>query len=72
MAVILSWLQCVNYEIVSNLSCILQYATSMIKSCPTCIDHGPLTRYVKLQVAHAPGMPGTYIPPPPISKETAS
>ena len=26
-----------------------------------CIDlHGPLTRYVKLQVAHAPGMPGTF------------
>ena len=24
--------------------------------------HGPLTRYVKLQVAHAPGMPGT-VPP---------
>ena len=25
---------------------------------PNC--HGPLTRYVKLQVAHAPGMPGTF------------
>ena len=24
--------------------------------------HGPLTRYVKLQVAHAPGMPGTFPP----------
>ena len=34
--------------------------------------HGPLTRYVKLQVAHAPGMPGTFFPPPPISKETDS
>ena len=33
-------------------------------------SNGPLTRYVKLQVAHAPGMPGTF-PPPPISKETA-
>ena len=32
--------------------------------------HGPLTRYVKLRVAHAPGMPGT-ISPPPTSKETA-
>ena len=38
----------------------------------TCVDtwtaasgslhHGPLTRYVKLQVAHAPGMPGTFSP----------
>ena len=26
--------------------------------------HGPLTRYVKLRVAHAPGMPGTFSPPP--------
>ena len=26
--------------------------------------HGPLTRYVKLWVAHAPGMPGTFFPPP--------
>ena len=25
-------------------------------------EHGPLTRYVKLQVAHAPGMPGTFSP----------
>ena len=24
--------------------------------------HGPLTRYVKLQVAHASGMPGTFPP----------
>ena len=27
-------------------------------------DHGPLARYVKLRVAHAPGMPGTFSPPP--------
>ena len=26
--------------------------------------HGPLTRYIKLQVAHAPGMPGTFFSPP--------
>ena len=29
--------------------------------------HGPLTRYAKLRVAHAPGMPGTFSPPPWIS-----
>ena len=28
----------------------------------SCVSHGPLTRYVKLQVAHAPGMPGTFSP----------
>ena len=45
-----------------------------IKIChhPLC-DHsnGPLARYAKLRVAHAPGMPGTFSPPP-TSKETAS
>ena len=33
--------------------------------------NGSLTRYVKLQVAHMPGMPATYSPPP-TSKETAN
>ena len=33
--------------------------------------HGPLTRYVKLRVAHAPGMPVTFSPPTTL-KETAS
>ena len=33
--------------------------------------HGPLTRYIKLWVAHALGMPGTFSPPL-TSKETAS
>ena len=32
-------------------------------------NHGPLARYVKLRVAfaHAPGMPGTFSPPPRVS-----
>ena len=30
-------------------------------------SHGPLARYVKLRVAHAPGMPGTFSPPPRVS-----
>ena len=33
--------------------------------------HGPLTSYVKLRVAHALGVPGTFSPPP-NSMETAS
>ena len=28
---------------------------------------GPLARYVKLRVVHAPGMPGTFSPPPRVS-----
>ena len=35
------------------------------------IHHGPLTRYVKIRFAHAPGMPGM-VSPSPTSKETAS
>ena len=31
------------------------------------LQHGPLTRYVKLRVARAPRMPGTFSPPPRIS-----
>ena len=33
----------------------------------TGLCHGPLTRYVKLRVAHALGMPGTFSPPPRVS-----
>ena len=29
--------------------------------------YGPLTRYTKLRLAHAPGMPGTVSPPPSVS-----
>ena len=41
--------------------------THISQGCVTSIEatrllHGPLTRYVKLQVAHAPGMPGTFSP----------
>ena len=35
------------------------------------LAHGPLTRYVNLRVVHAPGMPGTFLPPP-TSNKTAS
>ena len=28
------------------------------------VSHGPLTSYAQLGVAHAPGIPGTYCPPP--------
>ena len=29
--------------------------------------NGPLARYVKLRLARAPGMPGTFSPPPRVS-----
>ena len=31
------------------------------------VYHGPLSRYVKLWIVHAPGMPETFSPPPQIS-----
>ena len=31
------------------------------------VSYGPLTRYVKLRIAHAPGMPGAFSPPPWVS-----
>ena len=48
-----------------SLSAILTLSNKFIAM------HGSLTRYAKLQVVHAPGMPGTFSPPP-TSKETAS
>ena len=35
--------------------------------CTTWWHHGPLARYVKLQVAHVLGMPGMFSPPPRVS-----
>ena len=37
----------------------------------TMFGHGPLTRYIKLQVMHVPGILGTFFLPP-TSKETES
>ena len=53
-------------EIVSTPWChnglsLLEAVTSRL------LRHGPLTRYAKLRVAHAPGMPGTFFPPQPVS-----
>ena len=36
------------------------------------LTNGLLTRYVKLRVAHAPGMPGTFYPPPTSKKPLVS
>ena len=47
--------------------CIQILCFEMCVHTPSCCwstprRYGPLTRYVKLQVAHAPGMPGTFSP----------
>ena len=43
-----------------NAICI--FGTDAISNMPL-VTHGPLTRYVKLPVAHAPEMPGKFSPP---------
>ena len=48
-----------NYQLNNQLCALLHHGDSR--------DNGPLARYVKLRVAHAPGMPGTFSPPPRIS-----
>ena len=57
------WARCRlwNYVIFFNL-----YITLCMRRTLWCakLTHGPLARYVKLWFAHAPGMPGTFSPPP--------
>ena len=55
---------------VTNLSVGLQGPPCWNIPARTLLCNGPLTRYVKLRVAHAPGMPRTFSPPL-TSKETA-
>ena len=45
----------------------LYLATSRIYEILWSIRHGPLTWYAKLGVAHAPGIPRTFSPPPRVS-----
>ena len=52
--------------ILNHLPPIESYLESL-KNC-----NGPLTRYVKLRVENAPGMPGTFSPPPTSKKPLIS
>ena len=53
-------------HIISRVMCMLPDVEVEVS-----FSHEPLTRYMKLQVTHVPGMPGTFSPPP-TSKETSS
>ena len=61
--------------VLTKISCLIwrHLARTSLLSCNAIsrdvIQHGPLARYVKLRVAHAPGMLGTFSPSP-ISKES--
>ena len=44
-----------------------RYIPLYIPSSSSVKVHGPLTRYAKLRVVHAPGMPGTFSLPPRVS-----
>ena len=47
--------------------CPFCHMDSMLEILKGLSRHGPLARYVKMRVAHAPGMPGTFSPPPRVS-----
>ena len=46
-------------NIFANEHCV-QHVLNMNSSRQCTFNYGPLTRYVKLRVVHAPGMPGTF------------
>ena len=50
-----------------NLTLTLQRAIHVESVSMSWRNHGPLIRYQKLWVAHAPGMPGTFCPPSRVS-----
>ena len=56
----LSWLRCILY---SFLNCC-EWARQLQRRI---LNHGPLTRYGNLRVAHATGILGTFFPPPWVS-----
>ena len=75
-----SWLTCdlVTLTCTCTELCSFLWSSAVAESSETSLLavafdqlHGPLTRYAKLRVAHAPRMPGTFSPPPTL-KETAS
>ena len=46
-----------------NTICQIISSHGIISSVQIFCAHGPFARYAKLQVVHAPGMPGTFCPP---------
>ena len=58
----ISWM-CLNIHWILSLTRRMQKCKIALLRRP----HGPLTRYVKLRVAHSPEMLGTFSPPPHIS-----
>ena len=43
------------------------WSKHQVKTLSDVLSNGPLTRFVKLRVTHAPGMPGTFSPPTRVS-----
>ena len=58
---------CLHYMYIGVLLTRMHYFAMQQTSSYHHNGHGPLTRYVKLWVARAPGMPVTFYPPPRIS-----
>ena len=64
----------VNYNHINYINEALVFVVITYQICSSCTQlsihgaYGPLTRYLKLLVAHAPGMPGTFSPPPGVKR----
>ena len=65
------WIILIRVSLQLYKACIYFLTLQIFDIITVLLSNGRLTRYVKLLVAHAPGMPGTFSPPP-TSKETAS
>ena len=58
-----TWYDCIDFYCCWIIFCLSQSdSVSQTVQSDWTDSHGPLTRYVKLQVAHAPGMTGTFPP----------
>ena len=58
----LLWWECISHNPHNHLASVIKYV--IFTALYTRYKEGPLARYVKLRVAHSPGMLGTFSPPP--------
>ena len=68
---VMYWYNVHTIELSSSCWYFFTGSVEVLKSTAFDASNGSPTRYVKLRIAHAPGMPGSFSPPP-TSKDTAS
>ena len=74
--VIMYWDRKISYSSIRQLSDVTLFISCLpaekLHGLSDYSGNGPLSRYVKLRVAHAPGMLGTFSPPPRVSDPDVS